>query len=213
MFNSDKRFTCTTISYSIETFQDPDETDFNIITCDSEFDGKHTSFAASFNVAPNTIDFSAVWSQFTNLDSNPVVFSVVIASICVYIILLVWSRRKDKLDKIRVMKCCSSIYNWDFIYFIILTQRPLGLNATFKNVIKICSKNNMFQSVLLQWRFHELEDNNDEGEYHYLISIQTALRPFSGTQCVPMCALVGDITDSGMRHIKSATGPKVYLSI
>ncbi len=82
--------------------QDPDATDFNIITCDTELDGKHESLAASFNVAPNTIDFSSVWSNFANLGSNPVVFSVVIGTLCIYAILLVWSTRKDRHDKFRV---------------------------------------------------------------------------------------------------------------
>ena len=90
---------CTNYVYAL---QDPDATDFNIITCDTELDGKHTSLAASFNVAPNTIDFSSVWSQFANLDSNPVVFSVVISTLCIYAVLLVWSTRKDRQDKIRV---------------------------------------------------------------------------------------------------------------
>ncbi len=82
--------------------QDLDATDFNIVTCDTELDGKHKSLAASFNVAPNTIDFSSVWSNFTNLGSNPVVFSVVIGTLCAYAILLVWSTKKDRLDKFKV---------------------------------------------------------------------------------------------------------------
>ena len=103
------------ITNYVYALQDPDATDFNIITCDSELDGQHNSLAASFNVAPNTIDFSSVWSQFANLDSNPVVFSVVIGTLCVYTALLVWSTRKDRQDKIKVssLNICK-VYLADF---------------------------------------------------------------------------------------------------
>ncbi len=64
---------------------------------------------------------------------------------------------------------------------------------------------------MLQWQFHELEDNDEQSEYHYFISIQTALRPFSGTQAAPQCVLEGDQADSKVRCIRSMAGPKVGL--
>ncbi len=84
------------------TLQDPDSTDFNIITCKTTLDGKHSSLAASVNVAPNMIDFSEVWSKFADLDENAVVFSVVISTLVLYALLLIWARRKDKHDQFRV---------------------------------------------------------------------------------------------------------------
>ncbi len=65
-------------------------------------DGKHNSLAASVNVAPNMIDFSSVWGKFTNIGENAVVFSVVLGTLVLYILLLLWARRKDKLDKVKV---------------------------------------------------------------------------------------------------------------
>ena len=53
------------------------------------------------------IDFSAVWGNFANIGENAVVFSVVVGTLIVYVLLLVWARRKDKQDKIRV---CFSLY-------------------------------------------------------------------------------------------------------
>ncbi len=57
--------------------------------------------------------------------------------------------------------------------------------------------------------FHPLADNKEKAEYHYLMSVQTALWPFSGTQIVPRFFLEGDQADSDVRKISSCTGPKV----
>ena len=48
------------------------------------------------------IDFSEVWGKFANLGDNPVVFSVVLGTLILYVLLLVWARRKDKQDKLKV---------------------------------------------------------------------------------------------------------------
>ena len=89
---------------------DPDSTDFNIITCVTELDGKRTSLSASVDVAPNMIDFSSVWGKFANIGENAVVFSVVVGTLIVYVLLLVWARRKDKQDKVRVRLIqCESV--------------------------------------------------------------------------------------------------------
>lgn len=51
---------------------------------------------------PNPIDFGAALSGFGNIGDNPTVFSVVMAIIGVYFLLLIWARHKDKKDIIKV---------------------------------------------------------------------------------------------------------------
>ncbi|XP_077864172.1 polycystin-1-like protein 2 [Saccoglossus kowalevskii] len=56
-----------------------------------------TSFAADFFIPPNTIDFSTVFDHF-DVGNNAAVFSTVISLFCLYCLLMVWARRKDKND-------------------------------------------------------------------------------------------------------------------
>ena len=58
------------------------------------------SFASSFFVAPNTIDFSTVFSKFDI--TNASVYGTLIALLLLWILALVWARRKDNQDRLRV---------------------------------------------------------------------------------------------------------------
>lgn len=73
------------------------------------------TFASAFFPTPNPIDFSTVFSGFSNLDDNPLVFSVVLSIFGVYLLLLFWSRREDRKD---VAKVCSDC---DFVEFKSIT--------------------------------------------------------------------------------------------
>ncbi len=61
--------------------------------------------------------------------------------------------------------------------------------------------------------FHSLDDNSPEDSHRYLISIQTALRPLSGTSRSPLCVLVGEDGDSGVREIKAFGALKVVIDL
>ena len=63
-----------------------------------------TSFGGDFVVPPNSIDWDAVAAGFSNLDENPIVFAVVLSIICIYFIVLLWVRRKDRKDLEEVKK-------------------------------------------------------------------------------------------------------------
>ncbi len=65
----------------------------------------------------------------------------------------------------------------------------------------------------LQWLFHPLNDNPVSGGHRYLLSIQTAIRPFSGTSAAPLCVIVGEEADSGVREIRASQGLKVICEI
>ena len=46
--------------------------------------------------------FQNVWAGFADLGNNPVVFSVVLGTLTVYILLILWATRKDRKDRIKV---------------------------------------------------------------------------------------------------------------
>ncbi|KAK3089964.1 hypothetical protein FSP39_008050, partial [Pinctada imbricata] len=65
-----------------------------------------TTFASTFYVPPNTIDFSTVFSKF-DLISNGAVFGTVIALVLLYLLLLIWAVRKDKQDAAKGFETAS----------------------------------------------------------------------------------------------------------
>lgn len=54
-----------------------------------------TSFAAQMLVEPNVIDFRKALRGFVELSENPLVFTLVLSILGVYILLLIWARRRD----------------------------------------------------------------------------------------------------------------------
>jgi len=48
----------------------------------------------------NSINLSD--SAFNNLDSNPIVFATMVSMMCVYLLMLIWARKRDKKDALLV---------------------------------------------------------------------------------------------------------------
>ncbi|ESP03573.1 hypothetical protein LOTGIDRAFT_137239, partial [Lottia gigantea] len=63
------------------------------------YDPPGNSFASSFYVPPNLIDFGTVFSKFDA--SNASVYGTVIATLVVFGLMAIWSRRKDNQDKVK----------------------------------------------------------------------------------------------------------------
>ncbi|XP_052071199.1 polycystin family receptor for egg jelly-like [Mytilus californianus] len=57
-----------------------------------------TSFAAGFAVPMNTIDLND--SAFTKLDENPIIFCTMVSLMCLYMLMCIWARKRDLMDKI-----------------------------------------------------------------------------------------------------------------
>ena len=60
-----------------------------------------TTFAGGFIVLPNAINFDQVWANASFLQ-NPVIYSTVIALVCLYVVLAVWARYMDWKDEQKV---------------------------------------------------------------------------------------------------------------
>jgi hypothetical protein len=61
-----------------------------------------TTFGSDFYVPPNTIDFKTVFTKFKTLHENAVVFITVIVIFGLYILAVIWARRQDQNDLIKV---------------------------------------------------------------------------------------------------------------
>jgi hypothetical protein len=79
-------------SYGVEILSDSNLTHSHCVS------SHLTTFAGGFIVLPNAIDFNYVWANASFLQ-NPVIYSTVIALICLYILLAVWARWMDKKDE------------------------------------------------------------------------------------------------------------------
>ena len=73
-----------------------------------------TSIAGDFFVMPNAIDWSAI--SLDNLFSNPTVFAVVMSIFGLYVIGMIWARKKDKQDLELVKKTSSSSSSFCFCF-------------------------------------------------------------------------------------------------
>ena len=56
----------------------------------------------TININHKRVYFQSVWAKFADLSSNPVVFSVVLATLGIYVMLIVWGQRKDRKDLLNV---------------------------------------------------------------------------------------------------------------
>ena len=66
-----------------------------------------SAFGGDFFVAPNPIDFDKVWAEFGNLaeSGNFVVLATVCSIFGLYFIALVFARKADKKDEMKVGSC------------------------------------------------------------------------------------------------------------
>ena len=75
----------------------------DIIVCNC----RHLSvFSADNLIQPNKLDPFKM-SFFLSVFYNPIVFVLVIAVWCIYALLMVWARRKDSEDLMKVMPLCK----------------------------------------------------------------------------------------------------------
>ena len=64
-----------------------------------------TDFGSSFFVMPNTIDMSRVAELFSSFAQNPVVVCFVGSLFLGYLLVVIWARRKDLQDTVKVCVC------------------------------------------------------------------------------------------------------------
>ena len=55
-----------------------------------------TDFTSGFAVPMNSINLDD--SAFGKLNENPLVFCVMVSCMCLYLVLLIWAKKKDRID-------------------------------------------------------------------------------------------------------------------
>jgi hypothetical protein len=71
------------------------------VSCDCSGQNGQT-FANSFYVAPNTIDFSTVFLKFSPAEQAAVLATFIIILV-LYVALMIWGRHQDKKDIVKVV--------------------------------------------------------------------------------------------------------------
>ncbi|XP_076075594.1 uncharacterized protein LOC143046351 [Mytilus galloprovincialis] len=93
------------------------------------------SFATTFYVPPNTIDFGNVFEKF-DLKNNAAVFATVVSLVLLYILLCVWAFRQDRKDPTRwALSYLSDNGPYDDYLYILTVFTGLHRNAGTKSRI------------------------------------------------------------------------------
>ncbi|XP_052068761.1 uncharacterized protein LOC127708011 isoform X2 [Mytilus californianus] len=93
------------------------------------------SFATTFYVPPNTIDFGSVFEKF-DLKNNAAVFATVVSLVLLYILLCVWAFRQDRKDHTKwALSYLSDNGPYDDYLYILTVFTGLHRNAGTKSRI------------------------------------------------------------------------------
>ncbi|KFM71583.1 Polycystic kidney disease protein 1-like 2, partial [Stegodyphus mimosarum] len=94
-----------------------------------------TMFGSGFLVAPNQIDFSYVFAN-ANFEDNVTIYSTLIVTFSVYIILVIWARWKDKKD-LKKLGATPLLDNdvQDKYFYEIMVQTGFQYNAGTKSKV------------------------------------------------------------------------------
>ena len=95
-----------------------------------------TSFAGGLVILPNAIYFENVWAN-ASFTQNPIIYSIVIAMICIYFVFLIWTRYMDKKDlkKINIIPLFDRMSCTNYFYEILVLTGDKKDAATDSNVI------------------------------------------------------------------------------
>ena len=87
----------------IEHYNHKTAEDSTVILQVSSSSSLGSSVGSGLLFPPNTIDFGAVFSDFgARLADSPVVLTVILVIFLIYVPVMVWARRMDKKDALRV---------------------------------------------------------------------------------------------------------------
>ncbi|XP_071131885.1 uncharacterized protein [Mytilus edulis] len=93
------------------------------------------SFATTFYVPPNTIDFGSVFEKF-DLKNNAAVFATVVSLVLLYMLLCVWAFRQDRKDQTKwALSYLSDNGPYDDYLYIMTVFTGLHRNAGTKSRI------------------------------------------------------------------------------
>ncbi|KAM9460538.1 polycystin-1-like protein 2 [Clarias gariepinus] len=157
-----------------------------------------TSFGSSFFVMPNTVDVSRTAELFSTFANNPVVVCFVGALFLAYIITMIWARKKDLQDKIKVRITVLEDNDplAEYRYLVAVTTGHRHGAATTSNVT-LTLKGTVWES-----KPHHLTDPEKPVFTRGAVDIFLLTTPFS----------LGDLQSIRMWHDNSGEHPDWYVN-
>ncbi|XP_026685819.1 uncharacterized protein LOC103518142 [Diaphorina citri] len=148
-------------------------------------DCRHMSkFSASVLVVPNLVDPIGDASLLLTVLDNPTPVIFVLTILLLYVILLIWARRKDKMDTKRVVpNLVDPIGDASLLLTVLDNPTPVifVLAILLLYVILLIWARRKDKMDTKRGRIVILKDNCPSDEVPYLVTVYTGSRPYAGT--------------------------------
>ncbi|XP_042294389.1 polycystic kidney disease protein 1-like 2 isoform X2 [Sceloporus undulatus] len=157
-----------------------------------------TFFGSSFFVMPNTIDVSKTVELFATFVDNPVVVTTVGCIFLVYLLVLIWARRKDNQDdakvKITVLEDNDPFAQYRYLVTVYTGHRR-GAATTSKVTLTLYGQ-------------------EGESEPHHLVDPETPVFERGGADVFLLCTLfpLGELQSIRLWHDNLGESPSWYVN-
>ncbi|KAL7978824.1 hypothetical protein Chor_013313, partial [Crotalus horridus] len=157
-----------------------------------------TFFGSSFFVMPNTIDVSKTVELFATFVDNPVVVTTVGCIFLVYLLVLIWARRKDIQDdakvKITLLEDNDPFAQYRYLVTVFTGHRR-GAATTSKVTLTLYGQ-------------------EGESEPHHLVDPNTPVFERGGVDVFLLCTLfpLGELQSVRLWHDSSGSSPAWYVN-
>nr|XP_060644320.1 polycystin-1-like protein 2 [Anolis sagrei ordinatus] len=157
-----------------------------------------TFFGSSFFVMPNTIDVSKTVELFATFVDNPVVVTTVGCIFLVYLLVLIWARRKDIQDdakvKITVLEDNDPFAQYRYLVTVYTGHRR-GAATTSKVTLTLYGQ-------------------GGESEPHHLVDPDSPILERGGVDVFLLCTLfpLGELQSIRLWHDNSGGSPSWYVN-
>ncbi|XP_067853685.1 polycystin-1-like protein 2 [Heptranchias perlo] len=157
-----------------------------------------TFFSSSFFVMPNAVDVSKTAELFTTFVDNPVVVTTVACIFGLYVLAVVWTRRKDKQDmtKVKITLLADNDPFAQYRYLVtIFTGHRRGAATTSKVTIT-------------------LYGSEGESDPHFLTDLEKPIFERGGVDGYLLTTLfpLGDLQSIRLWHDNSGSSPSWYVN-
>ncbi|XP_061449764.1 polycystin-1-like protein 2 [Rhineura floridana] len=157
-----------------------------------------TFFGSSFFVMPNTVDVSRTVELFATFVDNPVVVTTVGCIFLIYLLVLIWARRKDIQDdakvKITVLEDNDPFAQYRYLVTVFTGHRR-GAATTSKVTLTLYGQ-------------------EGESEPHHLVDPDTPIFERGGVDVFLLCTLfpLGELGSIRLWHDNSGESPSWYVN-
>ncbi|KAL8195183.1 UNVERIFIED_CONTAM: Polycystic kidney disease protein 1-like 2 [Gekko kuhli] len=157
-----------------------------------------TFFGSSFFVMPNTIDVSKTVELFATFVDNPVVVTTVSCIFLVYLLVLIWARRKDIQDdaKVKITVLADNDPFAQYRYLVtVFTGHRRGAATTAQVTLTLYGQ-------------------EGESEPHHLLDPEMSVFERGGVDVFLLCTLfpLGELQSIRLWHDNSGNSPSWYVN-